>query len=183
MARERGEFYDKIYDMASQGFRINEMSTVLGNAISKQRISQLREEIFTAYPHLRNIFEKRQQAIYDRQVQSIKEFINDCNVEQIAIMLEISKSSVYKIIKDENIKKTRKPKPPIIEKGSMYGWWEVGDMIEERNPSTNDLIRYYSCKCTGCGIEGFKVRQSNLLAGLSESCKACGYKRRSVPSL
>lgn len=166
-------FYDAIYKYTAMGYRVSEISKALNNQLSRQRISVIRQQIIDDNPHFQIVYENRQARINHEILETIKIMVKCASVAEIADSLGISKSQVYKFIKENKIK--REPdalkKDPIIDEGSMIGYWHVGKMVEKI--IDGERVRYYECKCTCCNEITAIVRQSNLRSGLSKSCNRC----------
>lgn len=142
--------------------------------ISRQRISQIRQEILAEKPELLEVYQQRKETQYQQELARIKELVEHCSLSQISHKTGIPITRITKILKKEGISKP--PKPPLIEKGTMIGLWRVGEMVMGRSRNGSSL-RYYMCVCLGCGDKR-KIYQGNLLSGASKGCLKCAHSRK-----
>jgi hypothetical protein len=176
MPRERSPYYDTIYHLTSQGESPKVIAEKLDGVISRQRIHQIREEIFYQHPSWRVLYENREIVKKKELLEKVKNLLSQgFSVQEISNIVNVCKSTLYRYLKEASIEYDRTSKPPIIKKGTQFGHWLVGDMFNKL--SGEDKVRYYHCVCLGCS-QSFQVSQSNLLSGKSKSCQNCSYKFR-----
>jgi predicted DNA-binding protein YlxM (UPF0122 family) len=176
MSRERSPYYDTIYQLTSQGESPKVITEKLNGAISRQRIHQIREQIFYQHPSWQTLYERKEEAKKRELLENVKNLLNQgFSVKEISEIVNVCKSSLYRYLKEASIQYDRVSKPPIIKKGTQVSHWLVGDMFNKF--SGEDKVRYYHCTCLGCS-KVFEVSQSNLLSGKSKSCQNCSYKYR-----
>lgn len=186
MPREKSVHYETIKQMLLDGYLLRDIYQKLKDKLSRQRVTQLKDQIVKDYPEIAVIYEESQikaKAEKKNLIQKCADLASSNHtVPQIAEILGINSWLVYYYLGKTDVKPNgKRSSPPIIRSGSIYGNWLVGEVVDKRD-SRDSFVRHYRCVCTLCSDE-YLVRQAHLLQGRSKSCVKCSPKLRKRPKL
>lgn len=167
------------------GYKPSQIREKIGNALSRQRIKQIQDELLDSDEPLRNQYEKAVIISYERVKQSYVEKLRilakqGCTISSAA--KQIGKAIVYvkKISKEAGIEFSKSSIPDLYQSGQTVWDWKILGIAHEKETYASGktaFVKKYSCMCLSCG-DICNVLQKNLKSGKSKRCHKCSVTLR-----